>query len=130
MNNETIIRQQITRWFDAVNACDLNGVIADHDADIVQFDVPPPHDGVRGIDSYRDSWPDFFEFLRTGARLELLELDVTAGEDVAFARALSRAGTDADFAAHPDTRLRSTFGLRRDGERWVVTHEHHSYCMT
>ncbi|MDP9792748.1 hypothetical protein J2S43_001260 [Catenuloplanes nepalensis] len=24
------------------------------------FDVPPPDDGVRGVDAYRDIWPPFF----------------------------------------------------------------------
>jgi ketosteroid isomerase-like protein len=130
VNDEMMIRQQITRWIDAIGACDIEGVLADHDADIVLFDVPPPHNGVRGIDAYRDTWPDFFEWIRSGARLELQELDVTAGTDVAFARALLRCGTDEFFAANPDTRLRTTIGLRKDGDRWIVTHEHHSFAMT
>lgn len=125
-----MIRQQITRWFDAIAACDMDGVLADHDADIVLFDVPKPYDGVRGIDAYRDTWPDFFKWVESGARLELQELDVTAGTDVAFARALLRCGTDDDIAANPDNRLRTTIGLRKKGDRWVVTHEHHSFCMT
>ncbi len=49
------------------------------------FDVPPPDDGVRGIDAYRESWPAFFEWQRKGASFEIIELDVTAGDDVAFA---------------------------------------------
>jgi hypothetical protein len=28
---------------------------------------------------------------------------------------------------HPGNRLRITFGLRRDGGRWIVAHEHHSF---
>jgi ketosteroid isomerase-like protein len=130
MDDEVMIRQQLTRWFDAIAACDMDGVLADHDADIVLFDVPKPYDGVRGIDAYRDTWPSFFEWVESGARLELQELDVTAGTDVAFARALLRCGTDADLAANPDNRLRTTIGLRKNGDRWVVTHEHHSFCMT
>jgi hypothetical protein len=27
----------------------------------------------------------------------------------------------------PDNRLRLTIGLRKEGERWVVSHEHHSF---
>ena len=26
------------------------------------FDVPPPEDGVRGQEAYRDTWPPFFEW--------------------------------------------------------------------
>lgn len=63
---------------------------------------------MRGIDAYRRSWPSFFEWLRAGAQLELVELDVTAGADVAFASAL----------------------LRKKGDRWIIAHEHHSFPMT
>ena len=48
------IRALIERWATAVHAGDLDAVLADHADDIVMFDVPPPHDGVRGIDAYRD----------------------------------------------------------------------------
>ena len=91
------------------------------------FDVPPPYEGVRGIDAYRDTWPPFFEWLEQGAVFELLSLDVTAGEDVAFATALLRCGTEEGLSEDPDTRLRLTVGLRNEGGRWVVAHEHHSF---
>ena len=29
----------------------------------------------------------------------------------------------------PDRRLRLTIGLRRHDDRWVVTHEHHSFAI-
>lgn len=130
MTEEMQVRQQLTRWFDAIAACDIDGVLADHDPDIVLFDVPPPFNGVRGIDAYRDTWPDFFEWIRSGARFEVVELHVTAGVDVAFAWGLLRCGTDEHIAANPDNRLRTTIGLRKQGDRWVITHEHHSFCMT
>jgi ketosteroid isomerase-like protein len=93
------------------------------------FDVPPPYDGIRGIDAYRESWPPFFEWQRQGADFEIVELDVTVGADVAFAYALVRCGTPEEFAANPDNRLRMTIGLRKRDGRWVVTHEHHSFPM-
>ena len=52
-----------------------------------------------------------------------------AGADVAFAYALLRCGTPADFADNPDNRLRMTIGLRKRDGRWVVVHEHHSFPM-
>lgn len=91
------------------------------------FDVPPPDDGVRGIDAYRETWLPFFGWLRSGASFEIVELDVTAGDDVAYAWALLRCGTEDDLRKDPDNRLRLTIGLRKDGGRWVVSHEHHSF---
>jgi uncharacterized protein (TIGR02246 family) len=126
-NAEQSIHDLVQRWAAAVHGGDLATVLQDHAPDIVMFDVPPPDDGVRGIDAYRETWPPFFEWQQAGASFEIVELDVSAGDDVAFAWALLRCGTPAEHAEHPERRLRLTLGLRRDDDRWVVTHEHHSF---
>ena len=123
------IRTLIERWAEAVHATDLDTVLADHSDDIVMFDVPPPDDGVRGIEAYRETWPPFFEWQARGASFELVELDVTAGEDVAYAHALLRCGMPKELAERPERRLRLTLGLRRQDGRWLVAHEHHSYPL-
>jgi uncharacterized protein (TIGR02246 family) len=126
-SDETDIRALIERWTAAVHGGDLDTVLADHADDIVMFDVPPPDNGVRGIAAYRATWPPFFEWQAKGASFELVELDVVAGSDVAFAYALLRCGMPEEFEKDPDNRLRLTLGLRKDDERWVVVHEHHSF---
>jgi uncharacterized protein (TIGR02246 family) len=127
MDDATQVRTLIERWAKAVHAGDLDIVLADHSADIVMYDVPPPEDGVRGIEAYRATWPPFFQWQRQGASFEIVSLDVTAGDDVAFAHALLRCGTPEELKQDPAKRLRLTIGLRRQGGRWVVTHEHHSF---
>ena len=128
-DEEREIRTLIERWVDAVHRGDIDGVLADHADDIVMFDVPPPHDGVRGIDAYRATWPPFFAWQESGASFELVALDVVAGADVAYAYALLRCGTPEDLAARPENRLRLTVGLRKERGRWVVAHEHHSFAL-
>ncbi|MGW4484763.1 nuclear transport factor 2 family protein [Amycolatopsis sp. NPDC004368] len=125
MTDETEIRALIENWATAVHNGDLDRVLAGHSDDIVMFDVPPPHEGVRGIDAYRETWPPFFVWQAEGAEFTILELDVTAGEDVAFAWALLHCGTPADPPGH---HLRLTLGLRKEQGRWTVTHEHHSFA--
>lgn len=127
MDDEQQIRELVERWAIAVHAGDLDTVLADHASDIVMFDVPPPYEGVRGIDAYRASWPPFFEWQSQGASFEITSLEVTAGADVAFAHALLRCGMPGDLADNPDNRLRLTLGLAKDQGRWVVRHEHHSF---
>jgi uncharacterized protein (TIGR02246 family) len=129
-DDEAEIRSLIERWADAVHRGDLPDVLADHADDIVMFDVPPPHDGVRGLDAYRETWPPFFEWQAQGASFEIVSLDVTAGGDAAFAHALLRCGTPKELAEHPENRLRLTVGLRKEKGRWVVAHEHHSFADT
>jgi uncharacterized protein (TIGR02246 family) len=126
-NDETDIRALIERWAAAVHGGDLDTVLADHADDIVMFDVPPPDNGVRGIAAYRATWPPFFEWQAKGASFEIVELDVVAGDDVAFAYALLRCGMPEELEKDPDNRLRLTLGLRKDDERWAVVHEHHSF---
>jgi uncharacterized protein (TIGR02246 family) len=130
MTDEKQIRELIEHWAVAVHEGDMSTVLADHAPDIVMFDVPPPEQGVRGLDAYRETWPGFFEWQASGAVFEIESLEVTAGTDVAFAFALLRCGTPADFEREPDQRLRLTIGLRKVDERWVVTHEHHSFSDT
>jgi uncharacterized protein (TIGR02246 family) len=128
MTDEQQIRTLIERWAAAVHQGDLATVLADHDPDILMFDVPPPEQGVRGIDAYRETWPGFFAWQASGAMFEIESLDVTAGADVAFASALLRCGPPEQFERAPEQRLRLTVGLRRAGGRWTVTHEHHSFA--
>jgi uncharacterized protein (TIGR02246 family) len=128
-DDEIQIRRLIERWAGAVHAGDLEAVLAHHADDVVMFDVPPPHDGVRGIEAYREAWPPFFEWQRQGASFEIVELDVTAGERVAFAWALLRCGSAEELDREPGRRLRLTIGLRRRADGWTVMHEHHSFAL-
>lgn len=130
MSDEQAIRDVFTGWVDAVQSQNVEAVVANHDKGIVMFDVPPPYNGIRGIDDYRDTWQPFFEFIAQGAEFTVVELDVVAGADVAFAYALLRCGTQQMFAENPDNRLRVTVGLRKVDGRWLIAHEHHSFPMT
>jgi uncharacterized protein (TIGR02246 family) len=127
MSNEAEIRALIERWATAVHDGNMEGVLIDHADDIVMFDVPPPEEGVRGIDAYRETWPPFFKWQEQGAAFEIVTLDVTAGDAVAFAHALLRCGTQEELDRDPDNRLRLTIGLRKENGRWVIAHEHHSF---
>ncbi|GAA1075940.1 YybH family protein [Nocardiopsis composta] len=129
-DDEELIRDLIERWAAAVHAGDMDGVLADHAEDIVMFDVPPPQEGVRGIDAYRATWPPFFEWQAQGASFEIVSLEVAAGAEAAYAYALLRCASREERLAHPDHRLRLTLGLRKEDGRWVVAHEHHSFPDT
>jgi uncharacterized protein (TIGR02246 family) len=128
-DDEPEIRALLERWAAAVHRGDLDAVLADHADDIVMFDVPPPERGVRGVDEYQATWPPFFGWQASGAVFEIEELEVAAGQDVAWAFALLRCGMPDELAAEPERRLRLTVGLRRDDGRWVVAHEHHSFPL-
>ena len=127
MNDNEQIRELIERWALAVHTGDVEAVLSDHTDDIVMYDVPPPYEGVRGIDAYRATWPGFFEWQASGASFEIESLEVVAGTEIAFAYALVRCGTRDDLADKPGNRLRLTVGLVKREGRWAVQHEHHSF---
>jgi uncharacterized protein (TIGR02246 family) len=126
-STESAIRRLIEGWAAAVRAKDIDGVLAHHTDDVLMFDVPPPA-AVRGIAAYRATWPPFFEALSQGhAAFDIVELNVTAGDTVAFATALLRCGSVDEQAKDGTPRLRLTLGLRKVDGVWRIAHEHHSF---
>jgi uncharacterized protein (TIGR02246 family) len=123
---KTEIRDLIENWAKSVRNLDIEGAVASHAEDMLMFDVPPPVQ-IRGIDGYRQTWSPFFDWLKTGGTFEIVWLDVTAGEDVAYATALLLCGRTDELTADPEPRLRLTVGLRKDAGRWIIAHEHHSF---
>jgi uncharacterized protein (TIGR02246 family) len=125
--DEQQVRDTIERWVNAIQERDLANVTAHHTADVVMFDVPLPV-AVRGIDAYRNTWPGFFEWQEKGrGKFEIVSLDVTAGNDVAFATAVLRCGSAEELKRDNTPKLRLTIGLRKEGAQWLIAHEHHSF---
>ena len=117
-NEETEIRQLIDAWAQAVRDVDMDAILANHTDDIVMFDVPVPLQS-KGMQAYKATWELFFQYSKGGpGSFDIVELEVTAGGNVAFAHGvLSIVGTQ----------LRLTMGLRKENGRWLIAHEHHSY---
>lgn len=116
--DEEAIRRIIEDWAAAVRAVDMDNILAHHAKDMVMFDVPEPLQSV-GIDAYRQTWELFFQYSRGGpGSFNIRELSVTCGGDVAFATAILTIF---------DGPLRLTMGLRKEADRWLIAHEHHSY---
>jgi uncharacterized protein (TIGR02246 family) len=128
-DTESQIRNLIERWAQAVRAKEIEGVLAYHADDIVMFDVPPPV-VVEGIDAYRETWPPFFKWQREAqGSFDIVALNITAGNDVAFATALLRCGSKAALEKDDTPRLRLTVGLRKVNDQWQIVHEHHSFPL-
>ncbi len=127
-NNEIQIRQLVENWAAAVCNHDINGILANHSADMVMYDVPGPFQSV-GIDAYRDTWNIFFKYTRSGV-FDILDLHITAGEDVAFCFAKMRCDDNSNSADYTPLDFRLTIGFKKVGDKWMITHEHHSVPAT
>jgi uncharacterized protein (TIGR02246 family) len=122
------LRELIARWSKAVRDQDLAGVRANHDADILMFDVPPPFLS-RGLDAYMATWDEFFAMQAKPVQFDFHDVEITAGNDVAFATAIGRC-CDLSSGEKVDLEFRLTIGFRKDDGRWRIVHEHHSIPAT
>lgn len=116
--DEVQIRALLENWAIAVRTKDMDGVLTHHTDDIVMFDVPMPMQA-KGMGEYKKTWELFFASNPGGpGSFDITELQIAAGETVAYAHAILRIF---------DSRARLTIGLRKEGGQWVIAHEHHSY---
>jgi uncharacterized protein (TIGR02246 family) len=123
--DEAAIRDLIENWARAVRAGNLNGILVNHSPDILMFDVPPPMQS-KGIEAYKKTWDLFFSWSHNSGVFDISEMNVTAGNGVAFVTALMRcAGTESN-GEKTELEFRLTVGLRKIGGQWTVMHEHHS----
>ena len=124
-NDQKDIQGLIESWAKAVRDQDRAGIRADHDSEILMFDVPPPLLS-RGLDAYMATWERFLSWSEKPVAFDFDDLKITAGKDVAFATAIGRcAGIDAN-GKREELEFRLTTCLRKIDGRWRVTHEHHS----
>lgn len=123
--DEAAIRKLVEDWAGSVRRRDLDGILRDHSADVVMFDVPPPLQS-KGIEAYRRTWDTFFSWSRDPVVFDIQEIKVTAGPEVAFVTALMRCAGREASGVDIELDFRLTVGLRKIGDRWMITHEHHS----
>lgn len=125
VEDEIAVRAVLDRWSDAVQREDLHTIRADHDDDILIYDVPPPFMS-RGIDAYMATWDMFFSTSEKPVLFRLDDIEVTVGTDVAFATAVGNCVSVDGTGGREPLRFRLTVGLRKIDGRWRITHEHHS----
>jgi ketosteroid isomerase-like protein len=120
---EDQIKSLIETWAAAVRRHDLPAILAHHGSNIVMFDVPPPLQS-----NYKKTWDLFFKYHKPSQAFDIEELDITAGEEVAFAVAIMRCGPgpSTDPADQDGFLFRLTIGLQKIDGDWRITHEHHS----
>lgn len=114
------VRTVIRSWEKAIQTGDMTTILANHTEDILMFDVPEPLQA-KGMAEYEKTWKLFFRYGSPGKDVFVIEnLQITAGNEVAFATGLLRIGG----SKRPVCRL--TLGLKKVRDKWLIAHEHHS----
>ena len=115
----------VESWAKAVREKDMDGIMAWHHPDIVMYDVPPPFQAV-GIEAYRKTWDLFYSCEQEKDAFRIVDLQIEAGEDVAFCCAAMKCSYFDEQEQKIDLDFRLTIGFRKINAQWWFVHEHHS----
>ena len=127
-DNESQIRSLREKLTTALRAKDADGVVSHFAPETVMFVLAPPLQyktgenapGLQGIKEWFDSFAGEIDY-------EVRELQITAGETVAFCHSLNRvSGTNSDDGEKTDIWIRETLGLRKIDGEWKIAHQHQS----
>jgi uncharacterized protein (TIGR02246 family) len=122
---EAQIRTLIDDRVRTVRAKDVNGALSSIAPEILSFDVVNPLQHI-GSDSSRKRAEDWFSSFQGPIGYEIRNLNVTAGDDVAFSHGLSHVSATSKDGGQLDMWWRTTICFRKIDGKWRVTHEHNS----
>jgi len=123
--DEIQIRALIDDRAKAVRAKDSNGAVSSVAPDILSFDVVNPLQHI-GSDASRRRAEEWFSSFQGPVGFEIRDLNITAGDDVAFSHGLSHVSATRKDGVELDMWWRTTVCFRKVDGKWMVTHEHNS----
>ena len=122
---EIEIRELLEQRAAATRAKDPDGATALFSNDVVTFDVVNPMQRV-GVESVRPRAQEWFSGFRGAIGYEMRDVNVSAGDDVAFAHLLYRVSGTLASGDELGMWNRATFCFRKIDGAWRIVHEHDS----
>src|SRR4051812_14659908 len=120
---EAKIRQQMDRFVEAFRTKNVNLMMSLFSPDMISFDIIPPLQYV-GSDAYRNVWKETFELFTDPIEIELRDVHVTSGEDVAFSYCFLRLNAKMKNGREIGYWERLTCCFQRIENKWLIVHEH------
>lgn len=129
MATEDKDKEQIQALMDArvraLREKEVSALMRDHAPDIVSFDVVDPLQYL-GLEEARQRAEEWFSSLQAPIALEMRDLTIAAGDEVAFCHSLNHINGKLEAGGELSMWVRSTVCFRKVDGEWVVTHEHTS----
>lgn len=125
INDEARIRDLIEARMSLLKAKDLRGLVAGYAPDVVSFDAVNAlqNKGRRAIEQRAQEWLSSYD---GPIEYSVSELNVVAGETVAFCRFLGRVEGTLMDGKTVNMWVRTTACLQKLNEDWFIVHEHTS----
>jgi uncharacterized protein (TIGR02246 family) len=127
IGNEQAIQQLLAEWESALRARDLDRMMSFYTPDVVFYDGIGPLQ--IGPDAFRKNWDEFFSYFPGSVEWHTRHMKVTAGDRVAFSRALVELKGTTGEGKCEATWMRQTVGYEKIGPTWRISHEHWSMPM-
>lgn len=122
-DDQATLRALAADWRAALEARDLDGLMASYADDVVLYDAKPPF-RLRGAASYRAMWAECLPYFPPRFTVRHQDLEITVQGDLAFAHGLARIDAVDGALGGPATWFRATLCYRRIDGQWRVVHEH------
>ncbi|MCA9028453.1 MAG: SgcJ/EcaC family oxidoreductase [Planctomycetaceae bacterium] len=123
LSDELEIRQLIQKWSQALEAKDLDGLVADYADDAVLFDAIPPYKTV-GKEAIRDVWANCLPYFPDQFKSEHRDIVIHVNDDMAIMHGVHHIlPTPADDPSG-QTWMRVTVCYRRINGQWKSVHDH------
>jgi ketosteroid isomerase-like protein len=124
--DEAQIRDQIDKLAEAVRGADLEAVKPLYAPDVVSFDVGPRLQD-RGAEAKLKNWIAAFTLFQRPLGVEVRDITITVGGDVAFAHSFNRlSGTMTNGATSEGFWVRATYCFQKIDGNWLIAHDHAS----
>jgi ketosteroid isomerase-like protein len=121
--DEGRILQQIGNFVKAFRTKDVNLMMSLFSREMVSFDIIPPLQYV-GSDAYRKVWQETFALFQDPISIEIRDLHLTSGEDVAFSYCFLRLNATMVSGQKIDYWERLTCCFQKIEDKWLIMHEH------
>lgn len=121
--DEAAIRRSIASWSRALEAKDLDGIVADYAEDAVLFDAIPPYKVV-GKAAIREAWANCLPYFPERFKSEHRDIVIHVSGDTAFMYGLHHIIPTPANDPIGQNWLRVTVGYRRINGHWKSVHDH------
>ncbi|HEY7640526.1 MAG TPA: nuclear transport factor 2 family protein [Steroidobacteraceae bacterium] len=121
--DEAQIREQLQAWTRALHDKNLDALMALYAADVVTFDLMPPH-RVPDAAHYRKNFERWFAGMPGPIDYEIHDLRTIAGGHVAFCHCLGHVTATRTNGEKADYWVRVTVGFEKRNGKWLMLHDH------
>jgi ketosteroid isomerase-like protein len=120
------IRGLLDTQTEAMRAKDIDRLMSLYSRDIVYLDVVPPL-RFMGTSALRNRFLQWFESFEGPIEMEVSDVHIVVGSEVAVACRFSLAGGTSKNGRQVGSWVRATSCWQRSGREWLIAHEHVSW---